>query len=284
MTNLLLGKNLALGASAVQSSTYNSIGMAHEAVDGKRPTNYKHTCSHTAIQNNPWWRVDLMKVYHITRITITSGEEQISGAEIHIGNGRTNNGNSNQLAATVWSIPSGGTVSFNFTPIEGQYVNIFLPGMHRALSLCEVEVFAGNLALGARAVQSSIIFGFNAQNAVDGNRDTAVIHGSCSLTQPGRPSWWRVDLKKVHKIRKVTITDHKHNNQNAGIEDIEGSLIRIGNSLENNGNNNPLAAVIRNIPIAGTKTFEFAPIYGRYVNIVGKDPHLCVCEVEVFCW
>ncbi|XP_058628243.1 uncharacterized protein LOC131538393 [Onychostoma macrolepis] len=287
----VLTQNLALGASAVQSSTYNSYGMAYEAVDGKRATNYKHTlCAHTAFQNNPWWRVDLVKVYQITRITITSGGEQISGAEIHIGNGWANHGNSNQLAVTVQSISSGGTLSFNFKPIEGRFVNVFLPGIHRSLSLCEVEVFAeynptcvpGNLALRAKAVQSSTLFGFNAHNAVDGNRNPVGRHGSCSCTNAGRPSWWRVDLKKAYRIRKVTITALRHGR--AGIKKIQGSLIRIGNSLVNNGNNNPVAAVIQYITPGATKTFEFAPIYGRYVNIVGRNPKLCVCEVEVFCW
>ncbi|KAL0195084.1 hypothetical protein M9458_008659, partial [Cirrhinus mrigala] len=81
---------------AVQSSTYNLSGMANNAVDGKRSTD-DMLCARTAIQNNPWWRVDLTKAYQITRVTITNGAEQISGAEIRIGNEMTNDGNRNQL-------------------------------------------------------------------------------------------------------------------------------------------------------------------------------------------
>ncbi|KAL1276756.1 hypothetical protein QQF64_036379 [Cirrhinus molitorella] len=288
LCDAVLTNNLALGASAVQSSTYNLFGMAYEAVDGRR--SMRMLCTHTAIQNNPWWRVDLTKVYQITRVVITNGGEQISGAEIHIGNLKTNHGNNNQLAVTLQSIPTGGTVSFDFKPIEGRYVNICLPRLHRALSLCEVEVFAeydptcvpGNLALGAKAVQSSVVWHFDARNAVDGNRDTEAKRGSCSLTLAGRPSWWRVDLRKVYKIRKVTITFLRHR-YHVGTDDLQGSQIRIGNSLANKGNSNPLATVIGYIPIAGTRTFEFAPMYGRYVNIVGKDPILYVWHIRANC-
>ncbi|XP_067221937.1 uncharacterized protein [Chanodichthys erythropterus] len=281
-----LTKNVALGASAVQSSTYSSYGMANGAVDGNRDAD-EMLCTRTSLQNYPWWRVDLKNVYQIRRIIITNGGLETSGAEIRVGNSLTNNGNNNQLVAVVWAVPPGGTRTYDFRPTEGRYVNIFLHGMNRALSLCEVEVYAeydptcvpGNLALGANAVQSSIKVGRIAQKAVDGSRDTR--HESCTFTNFGTPSWWRVDLKKAYNIRKVTITVNIRTTY--GYNDLEGALIRIGNSLVNNGNNNQLAAVLQAIPDGGTKSFEFAPVNGRYVNIVAKRPYLCLCEVEVFC-
>lgn len=89
-------ENVALGASAVQSSTYSSYGMANGAVDGNRDAD-EMLCTRTSLQNDPWWRVDLKKVYQIRRIIITNGGLETSGAEIRIGNGLTNNGNNNQL-------------------------------------------------------------------------------------------------------------------------------------------------------------------------------------------
>ncbi|KAL0166466.1 hypothetical protein M9458_038310, partial [Cirrhinus mrigala] len=46
-------------------------------------------------------------------------------------------------AATIEHIPAGATETFEFKPITGRYVNIFLPGYGKYLTLCEVEVFAG---------------------------------------------------------------------------------------------------------------------------------------------
>ncbi|XP_048057805.1 fucolectin-7-like [Megalobrama amblycephala] len=139
--------NLALGATAVQSSTYDKLAAAQKAVDGNRNPIRKHgSCSHTNADKDPWWRVDLLEVYMVTRVSITNrgdgNAERINGAQIRIGNSLENNGNNNQLAATVESIPAGETKTFKFHPIKGRYVNIFIHGRNEYLTLCEVEVFA----------------------------------------------------------------------------------------------------------------------------------------------
>ncbi|XP_077096484.1 uncharacterized protein LOC143747549 isoform X8 [Siphateles boraxobius] len=284
-------RNLALGAPAVQSSNQ---GTAQKAVDGNRNSNYNlGSCSATNADRDPWWRVDLLAVYGVTRVSITNrGDavaERINGAQIRIGNSLVNNGNNNELAATVVSIPAGVTKTFKFKPINGRYVNIFIPGRNKYLTLCEVEVFADtsthalvprNLAVGATAVQSSTYGGGEAQRAVDGNRDSDWGHGSCSHTNGDRDPWWRVDLLEVYKVTRVSIT----NRGDAVAERINGAEIRIGNSLDNNGNNNELAATVVSIPAGETKTFEFKPIKGRYVNVYipGRNEYLTLCEVEVF--
>ncbi|XP_067217482.1 uncharacterized protein [Chanodichthys erythropterus] len=139
-------RNLALGATAVQSSTYDGLA-AQNAVDGNRNSIRSHgSCTHTNGDKDPWWRVDLLEVYKITRVSITNrGDgyaERINGAQIRIGNSLENNGNNNELAATVVSILLGETRTFAFKPIKGRYVNIFIPGRNEHLTLCEVEVFA----------------------------------------------------------------------------------------------------------------------------------------------
>ncbi|XP_048057029.1 fucolectin-7-like isoform X2 [Megalobrama amblycephala] len=289
--------NIALGATAVQSSTYQ-LTIAKNAVDGNKDSDFNlGSCSATNGDKDPWWRVDLLDVYRITRVSITNrGDavpERINGAQIRIGNSLENNGNNNELAVTVVSMSAGETKTFEFNPITGRYVNIFIPGRNEYLTLCEVEVFADNykpiyfcvltqrnLALGARAAQSTT-YGFAAaQNAVDGNRNSNFNLGSCSATNGDRDPWWRVDLLDVYKITRVVIT----NRGDAVPERINGAQIRIGNSLENNGNNNELAATVVSIPLGETKTFEFEPIKGRYVNIFipGRNEFLTLCEVEVF--
>ncbi|XP_048057798.1 uncharacterized protein LOC125275143 isoform X2 [Megalobrama amblycephala] len=288
--------NLALGGTAVQSTTYDHLAAAQNAVDGNRnPIYTSGSCSHTAWDRDPWWRVDLLTVYKITRVSITNRRdccaERINGAQIRIGNSLQNNGNNNQLAATVVSIPLGQTKTFEFNPIKGRYVNIFIPGRNEHLTLCEVEVFAEkdtplhicvprNLALGATAVQSSTYPQSGAQNAVDGNRNPIFSRQSCSATNGDRNPWWRVDLLNVYKITRVSIT----NRGDCCPERMNGVQIRIGNSLANNGNNNQLAATVASMPLGETQTFKFHPIKGRYVNIFipGRNEYLTLCEVEVF--
>ncbi|ROI15876.1 Fucolectin-4 [Anabarilius grahami] len=278
--------NLAFGGTAVQSSTYDQLTAAHNAVDGNRNSDYhRGSCSHTKGDRNPWWRVDLLNVYSVTRVSITNrGDccaERINGAQIRIGNSLENYGNNNQLAATVVSIPLGQTKTFEFKPINGRYVNISIPGRYEYLTLCEVEVFARNLAFGGTAVQSSTYDHLTAaQNAVDGNRNSDYHSGSCSHTNADWDPWWRVDLLNVYKISRVVIT----NRGDCCPERLNGAQIRIGNSLENNGNNNQLAATVGPIPPGETRTFKFHPIKGRYVNIFipWRTEHLTLCELEVF--
>lgn len=84
---------------ATQSSLYGD-GQAHNAIDGNRESDYhKRSCTHTAQETNPWWRVDLLDVYRVTAVTITNrGDvvpERLDGAEIRIGNSLENNGINN---------------------------------------------------------------------------------------------------------------------------------------------------------------------------------------------
>uniref|UniRef100_A0A673NHD9 Fucolectin tachylectin-4 pentraxin-1 domain-containing protein n=1 Tax=Sinocyclocheilus rhinocerous TaxID=307959 RepID=A0A673NHD9_9TELE len=252
--------NIVLNARVVQSSLLHIEGVAERAVDGNRNANYgKGSCTHTKAEFNPWWRADLGNVYSISKVAITNRvdccKERLRGAQIRIGNKLENNGNNNELVAMVLTVPDG-TKTFEFD----RYVNNFLPRNDEYLTLCEVEVFAGNLALGGKAVQSSTYSDLAAaQNAVDGNR---------------------VDLLDVYRVTRVSIT----NRGDCCEKRIEGIQIRIGNSLENNGNNNELAATVGPIPLGNTKTFEFKPIKGRYVNLIvpGRNEYLTLCEVEVY--
>ncbi|XP_073714481.1 uncharacterized protein [Misgurnus anguillicaudatus] len=279
--------NLALGAKAVQSSTYlySELADAKHAVDGNRESNYdKGSCTHTGVEDNPWWRVDLKRIYSINKVTITNrGDccpERMAGAQIRIGNSLDNNGNNNELAATVYTA-SMQTETFEFKPIQGRYVNIFLPGIQRVLTLCEVEVYAVNIAFGAKAVQSSTYNELGGANhAVDGNRESNYGRGSCTHTGVENNPWWRVNLQKIYTINKVIIT----NRGDCCPERIAGAQIRIGNSLENNGNNNKLAATIGSIPFGGTQAFTFDNFKGQYVNIIlpGNEKVLTLCEVEVY--
>ncbi|XP_067282030.1 fucolectin-like [Pseudorasbora parva] len=136
-----------------------------------------------------------------------------------------------------------------------------------------------NLALKATAVQSSPVQ-HNAKNAVDGNRNSVLASDSCSQTEEEMSPWWRVDLGKTYEINRVSIT----NRGDGFAKKINDAQIRIGNSLINNGNDNPIATVVDFIPLGETKSFKFRPVMGRYVNIFipARSEILTLCEVEVF--
>ncbi|XP_067093905.1 fucolectin-4-like isoform X3 [Osmerus mordax] len=145
--NLKKGENLALQGKASQSSLL-STGIAYNAIDGNRASNWAQaSCSHTAANLNPWWRLDLRKTYKVFSVVITNYETptRLNGAEIRIGNSLYKNGNKNPRCAVISSIPGGFTQTFHCNGMEGRYVNVVIPGRKEYLILCEVEVYGSPL-------------------------------------------------------------------------------------------------------------------------------------------
>ncbi|XP_063049250.1 uncharacterized protein LOC134443334, partial [Engraulis encrasicolus] len=292
----LTERNLALTGRATQSdlvkSPYAGEGIAQNAIDGNRDSHFHHgSCTLTDEDTNPWWRVDLLKEYIITSVVITNrGDccpERLDGAEIRIGSSLIDNGNDNTQVGVISSIPAGESQTFTFSSgVSGRYVNVFLPGPERTLSLCEVEIYGylaptgENVALRGKATQSDLYGNGFAYNAIDGNRDGIWGHGSCTHTEGHLNPWWRVDLLQTYKVFSVIIT----NTVDSVPSRLNGAEIRIGNSLDNNGINNPRCAVISSIPAGFSKTFQCNGMEGRYVTVVipGRAEYLTLCEVEVY--
>uniref|UniRef100_A0A673W0M5 Fucolectin tachylectin-4 pentraxin-1 domain-containing protein n=1 Tax=Salmo trutta TaxID=8032 RepID=A0A673W0M5_SALTR len=281
--------NVALRGVAAQSSLFNRQYSPRNVIDGNRNSNYNSggSCSSTEFNTNPWWRVDLLDVYRVTAVTITNrGDccpERLDGAEIRIGNSLENNGINNPRCAVIPKIPAGQTNTFQCNEMEGRYVVVVIPGQNKILTLCEVEVYgnpAVNVALKGVASQSSLNGYGQAQNAIDGNRESNYPLGSCTHTTQETNPWWRVDLLDVTRVTAVSIT----NRGDSSPERLDGAEIRIGNSLENNGINNPSCAVIPKIPAGETYTFQCNEMDSQYVVVVipGQNKILTLCEVEVF--
>ncbi|XP_026226610.1 fucolectin-4-like [Anabas testudineus] len=294
---LLLGstytyENVALRGKATQSHRFmHPLAAANNAIDGNRNSDFgAGSCTHTTEQTNPWWRVDLLESYIVTSVTITnrgdSCAERINGAEVHIGESLQDNGAANPVAGVIPNIPAGRSLTLTFTSLlKGRYVTVVLPGLNRVLTLCEVEVYGyraptgENLALQGKATQSSLHGIGIPYNAIDGNRASNWEQASCSHTNYDFSPWWRLDLRKTHKVFSVSLT-----NRDVVSERLNGPEIRIGDSLDNNGNNNPRCAVISSIPAGLTQSFQCNGMDGRYVNIVipGRAEYLTLCEVEVY--
>ncbi|XP_047455193.1 fucolectin-5 [Mugil cephalus] len=285
-------QNVALRGKATQSDQYEHIfGMASNAIDGNRNPNFGvGSCSHTEEEMDPWWRVDLLESYVITSITVTNRgdccEDRLNGLEIHIGNSLNNNGLENPKVGTISHVGAGKSSTVNFTDhVVGRYVALTLPGSRRILTLCEVEVYGyyaptgENLAVYGKATQSSLFeLGF-AYNAIDGNRNSDWEAASCTHTKNEIGPWWRLDLGKTHKVFSVNIT-----NQDSFSERLNDAEIRIGDSLDNNGNNNHRCGVITSTLGGEVIEMQCNGMDGRYVNIVipNREEFLTLCEVEVY--
>ena len=64
--------NIALNQPTYQSST-NYGGVSSRAVDGNRdPAWDHHSCIHSGWANDPFWIVDLRRVFRISHVTITN--------------------------------------------------------------------------------------------------------------------------------------------------------------------------------------------------------------------
>uniref|UniRef100_A0A3B3ZRQ7 Fucolectin tachylectin-4 pentraxin-1 domain-containing protein n=1 Tax=Periophthalmus magnuspinnatus TaxID=409849 RepID=A0A3B3ZRQ7_9GOBI len=139
-----------------------------------------------------------------------------------------------------------------------------------------------NVAVKGQAVQSSTLYPAAANRAIDGRRDTYYTESSCSHTQEETAPWWRVDLGQIFVVSTIKVT----NRGDCCPERLDGAQIHIGNSLQNNGNNNPRCATITHIPLGDTFSFtcESGKMTGRYVNLVlpGDKKILTLCEVEVY--
>uniref|UniRef100_A0A3P9AQV8 Fucolectin tachylectin-4 pentraxin-1 domain-containing protein n=1 Tax=Maylandia zebra TaxID=106582 RepID=A0A3P9AQV8_9CICH len=110
-----------------------------------------------------------------------------------------------------------------------------------------------NVARLGQVAQSSTYGNAKPENAIDGNRASNYNQGSCAYCCPER---------------------------------INGAEIRIGNSLNDNGNANPRCAVISSIAAGASQTFACNGMEGRYINIVipGRTEYLTLCEVESYMW
>ncbi|XP_077083567.1 uncharacterized protein LOC143736761 [Siphateles boraxobius] len=273
-------ENVALRQTSTQSSTYGT-SYAEYAVDGVRDS-----FSDTNPETDPWWRVDLMKVYRVNRVAITnrltaSFYSRINGAVIRVGNFL--NIYSNTICAVISTIHSGATATFSCGGMEGRYVIVHIPGNEKILALAEVEVYgylAGNLAVDGAATQSSTSGHWFAVKAIDGNRGLQQLYTGCSSTLNETNPWWRLDLKQIYRVSRVVVT----NRNDCCAERINGAEIHIGNSLENNGNNNPICAVIPAIPAGESYNYSCGGMDGRFVNLIipGDMKTLTLCELEVY--
>jgi len=205
----------ANGKTATQSSTWGG-NVASRSLDGDYG-NYRMDsgkCSHTNPSTDPWWQVDLKRVYSLSRVRIhnrrdNDPEGRIRGFQVWV----SNKPDIADVLAEGFLCPNPfDTISSNFADIPcvtaGRYVTIRIPGENKMIQICEVETFAGRywtwaqlggteeVAQGRPTQQSSFSqTNFdNSVRAVDGNTATRFDSGSCTHTRWEGQPWWYVDI------------------------------------------------------------------------------------------
>ncbi|XP_006004939.1 uncharacterized protein LOC102347739 [Latimeria chalumnae] len=295
------GENIALKGTATQSSLHDNGGRPENAIDGNKDAVYGgQSCSHTQIEQNPWWRLDLKEIHAIDIVVITNRNdccpERLKGVEVWVGSSIDNSG-ADSFQCIPWELVDfpGPTFHFGCNGKKGRYVTVVIPNREDYLTLCEVEVFSSvgsitesynlsgeSIALNGTATQSSLYdYRGHPENAIDGNKDATYGGQSCSHTQSEHSPWWRLDLKEIHAIDIVVITNRKDCCQKR----LRGVEVRVGDFLNNNGADNFQCTPWEPVDFSGP-TFHFGcnGKKGRYVTVVipNREDYLTLCEVEVF--
>jgi hypothetical protein len=229
LTNLTGGNfNLSLRKTATQSSTLAGFATtgAASAIDGSIDGSFFNgSVTHTNLDPNPWWQVDLGVSSIVSSIVIWNRTDccgnRLNDYWVFVSDLPFS---SADTPATLQNRP--GTFSSHQTTIpnpsasivtagaQGRYVRVQLTGANY-LSLAEVQVFgaaaastSSNVALGKLATQSSILPGYattSAAGAVDNNTSGNFSEGSVTHTNLDANAWWQVDLGASALINSIVI-------------------------------------------------------------------------------
>ncbi|XP_062523611.1 uncharacterized protein LOC134198266 [Corticium candelabrum] len=267
--------------------------FASNAVDG----NYWNTllpqgsCFDTEMYGYFWFRVDLYQEMIINKVFLTRDccDNILSKLEIRIGSTlETYVDHTPVCRQDLRTFRDGSSVPYSCPNMMGRYVMLEIRERDdNRMSICEVQVcarLAPNLALGKPTTQISTHFRGYSFRAVDGNPNPDYFNYACSHTYSETKPWWRVDLQEQFLVTSLRIT----NRGDCCGDRLNNLHIRVGISLEFDGNNNPKClAHMWNIRQGHTNTImcnDGYGLHGRYVNLLipGEDNVLTVCEVVVF--
>jgi hypothetical protein len=135
---------ISKGKSATQSSEYNpSPGRATNAVDGQTNQDYfASSCTHTELQVNPWWKVDLGSIHKIYAVKVWNRAdccgERLTSLKVQTS---LNNLSFYDVDELKEAGTNGGVYTFPKTFV-GRYVRLVLSKPTADyLTLCEVEIY-----------------------------------------------------------------------------------------------------------------------------------------------
>src|SRR6266498_824088 len=220
--NYSVPTNVALSRTASQSSTAYG-GVAGRAVDGNTSGNWgDNSVTHTAVENQPWWKVDLGSLQPIQEVKLWNRTDCcgdaladfylfVSDQPFESTDLQTTQKQSSVTTYHMGGIP--GTSTTMTIQRTARYLRVQV-GRNDRLSLAEVQIWAGiltppsnpsNLALNRPTVQSDTLWGGYSSRAVDGNTSGNWSANSVTHTVVQNNSWWQVDLGSVKSLQTVQL-------------------------------------------------------------------------------
>ncbi|XP_040288715.1 fucolectin-5-like [Bufo bufo] len=150
-----------------------------------------------------------------------------------------------------------------------------------------MEKVERNVALNATVCQSLVYTGGNPKLAVDGVRRGFFSAGFCTHTGYNKPAWWRLDLKRPHKIGRIRLARTA-----ARMPPLGDFTYSSYYHIQEGGWSCRLhvafcgfvslrCATVQDI---SKESYCYYSIEGRYVSIVmpSRSEYLLLCEAEVF--
>lgn len=296
--------DLAAGMPATESSI---VAPANLAVDGNTDGNFfDNSVTHTGLDANAWWQVDLRSTATITSIVVWGRTDccgtRLSDYWVFVSNtpfGATDTPATLQARAGTYSshqtsAPSPST-TIAFPSVQGRYVRVQLSGTNY-LSLAEVQVFgtAGSpppppptstdLASGKPATESSVVA--PASLAVDGNTDGNFFDNSVTHTGLDANAWWQVDLQSTATINSVVVWGRTDccgdrlsdywvfvSNTPFSASDTPSTLQTRSGTYSSHQTSAP----------SPSTTIQFGGVSGRYVRVqLSGTNYLSLSELQVF--
>lgn len=295
--------NGALGRTATQSSTLTAgyPWIASLAVDGSVPGDSTST-THTNLDANAWWEVDLGSVQEILNIYLWNRadccQNRLSNYYILVSDTPFS---STSLSTTL---AQAGVSNFYRAPNAGspEVININRTGRYVRLQLNKTdylsirEVFihtktttvSGNLAQGGSTSQSSTLPGWpwgTADKAVDGNSGGGFY--STTHTDLNTNAWWQVDLGSVRNLSNVLIYNRSDSLGSCCISRLSNYYLLVSNDPFTSTALSPTLSQtgVSNYYQAGNAGFPTTiPVNrtGRYIRIqLNKTDYLHMDEVII---
>lgn len=139
---------------------------------------------------------------------------------------------------------------------------------HKGAAKCRSRL----VSFHKKARQSSTTHGGSASRAVDGNTNGRYARGSCTHTARTKRPWWRVDLRKMRRVRKVVVWNRQ-----------DCCSSRLNHFIVSVSARRVWSTCGRVAHAKRKNTIECGCRRARFVKVqLQRTAHLTLCEVQVF--
>ncbi|XP_078665528.1 uncharacterized protein LOC144907954 [Branchiostoma floridae x Branchiostoma belcheri] len=223
---LCTGNSIALGKPATQSSDYGDHALAARAVDGY--TGPINQCTHTQLNFEPWWKLDLGGSYIIERVRLLNRRngygERLEEFQVRVGDDSDISKNSicGRTANQLDEPPEDRSITVDCAqPITGRYVSVQLINRTDYLTLCEVEVF---VAQGKDAGWLTLDFYSVINSTGTPHDDGGIVYDAYKTRDGNLSTYWHptgvadnkyfitFDLQEYYWVSKIRVIGYEEDN------------------------------------------------------------------------